>query len=186
MATKALTEQTPRLLTFFGDLVVYTEYNEGTWTKRNLRFGNGKQGKPARFNTAWSRPDGFLKRYNSDDWKKSIIVEANAQSNSFIDSNGTEYQPRLMPDGYTVDGEEVYKSSTEGKSVFDSLGTPKIKAQAAWFMAAFTTDELDILYDLVREKHDDVMRGDWEAVRSEIGDLHLLMAKIIRLQDKAT
>ncbi len=53
-------------------------------------------------------------------------------------------------------------------------------------MAAFTPDELDILYDLVRDKHDDVMRGDWEAVRSEIGDLHLLMSKIIRLQDKAT
>jgi len=53
-------------------------------------------------------------------------------------------------------------------------------------MTVFTPDELDILYDLARDKHDDVMRGDWEAVRSEIGGLHLLMSKIIKLQAEAT
>ncbi len=52
-------------------------------------------------------------------------------------------------------------------------------------MTAFTLDELNILYDLARDKHDDVMRGDWEAVRQEIGDLHLLMSKIINLQAQA-
>ena len=130
MATAALTKAKPRFLTF-KNLISYTEYVEGIWTKRNLKFGNGKNGKPARFNTAWARPDGFLKRYNSDDWKLAVIVEANEHSRSFTDGNGTVYQPRLMPDGYTVDGEEVYKSSTEGKAVFDSLGTPKIQQQAA-------------------------------------------------------
>lgn len=130
MATVALTKAKPRFLTF-RNLISYTEYNEGIWTRRNLTFGNGENGKPARFNTAWARPDAFLKRYNSDDWKKAVIVEANEHSKSFTDSNGTVYQPRLMPDGYTVDGEEVYKSSTEGKAVFDSLGTPKIQRAAA-------------------------------------------------------
>tara|TARA_R100000231_G_C5299919_1_gene157241 strand:- start:375 stop:539 length:165 start_codon:yes stop_codon:yes gene_type:complete len=47
----------------------------------------------------------------------------------------------------------------------------------------FTKDELDSLYDLVRDKHDDVMRdGDWEAVKDDICDLHLLMHKLLKLQ----
>ena len=45
-----------------------------------------------------------------------------------------------------------------------------------------TNDELDQLYDLVRDKHDDVMCGDWEAVKLDIADLHLLMSKLIHLQ----
>ena len=130
MATTALTKAKPRFLTF-KNLISYTEYVEGIWTRRNLTFGTGKNGKPARFNTAWARPDAFLKRYESSDWRKAVIVEANEYSKSYTDSNGIEYQPRLMPDGYTVDGEEVFKSSMEGKAVFESLGTPKIKAQAA-------------------------------------------------------
>ena len=48
----------------------------------------------------------------------------------------------------------------------------------------FTNDELDQLYDLVRDKHDDVMRGDWEAVKPDIADLHLLMSKLIYAQRK--
>jgi len=48
----------------------------------------------------------------------------------------------------------------------------------------FTNQELDQLYDLVRDKHDDVMRGDWEAVKPDIADLHLLMSKLIYAQMK--
>ena len=47
---------------------------------------------------------------------------------------------------------------------------------------SFTNQELDQLYDLVRDKHDDVMRGDWEAVKPDIADLHLLMSKLIYAQ----
>tara|TARA_R100000329_G_scaffold138151_1_gene119478 strand:- start:304 stop:468 length:165 start_codon:yes stop_codon:yes gene_type:complete len=49
-------------------------------------------------------------------------------------------------------------------------------------MNPFTNEELDILYDLVREKHDDEMHGDWDAVKFDIADYHLLMSKIIKLQ----
>ena len=49
-------------------------------------------------------------------------------------------------------------------------------------MKNFTNEELDILYDLVRDKHDDLMNGDWNAVKQEISDLHLLMSKLIKLQ----
>ena len=48
--------------------------------------------------------------------------------------------------------------------------------------SSFTNDELDQLYDLVRDKHDDVMRGDWIAVKLDIADLHLLMSKLIYQQ----
>ena len=48
----------------------------------------------------------------------------------------------------------------------------------------FTNDELDQLYDLVRDKHDYVMRGDWESVKPDIADLHLLMSKLIYAQMK--
>tara|TARA_R100001443_G_scaffold65698_1_gene74919 strand:+ start:3222 stop:3395 length:174 start_codon:yes stop_codon:yes gene_type:complete len=48
----------------------------------------------------------------------------------------------------------------------------------------FTNQELDQLYDLVRDKHDEVMCGDWEAVKSDIADLHLLMSKLIYAQKK--
>ena len=48
----------------------------------------------------------------------------------------------------------------------------------------FTNQELDQLYDLVRDKHDDVMRGDWESVKPDIADLHLLMSKLIYAQMK--
>jgi len=48
--------------------------------------------------------------------------------------------------------------------------------------SSFTNDELDQLYDLVRDKHDDLMRGDWIAVKLDIADLHLLMSKLIYQQ----
>ena len=47
-----------------------------------------------------------------------------------------------------------------------------------------STSELDLLYDLTRDKHDLVMRGDWIAVKEEISELHLLMHKLLRLQQE--
>tara|TARA_Y100001973_G_scaffold80455_1_gene118404 strand:- start:112 stop:291 length:180 start_codon:yes stop_codon:yes gene_type:complete len=52
-------------------------------------------------------------------------------------------------------------------------------------MNDFTKDETDILYNLVRDEHDKVMCGDWDAVKGEIAELHLLMHKILVLQGDA-
>ena len=52
-------------------------------------------------------------------------------------------------------------------------------------MNDFTRDETDILYNLVREEHDKVMCGDWDAVKDEISILHLLMHKILVLHGEA-
>jgi hypothetical protein len=43
--------------------------------------------------------------------------------------------------------------------------------------------DLENLYDLVNEKYLDVRQGDWEAVREEISELHLLMHKLLKLQE---
>jgi hypothetical protein len=48
----------------------------------------------------------------------------------------------------------------------------------------FTNEELDQLYNLARDKHDEVMCGDWEAVKTDIADLHVLMSKLIYAQRK--
>ena len=48
-------------------------------------------------------------------------------------------------------------------------------------MKNFTNEELDLLYDLVRDKHDDLMHGDWEAVKDKIA----LMSKLIKLQKES-
>ncbi len=48
-------------------------------------------------------------------------------------------------------------------------------------MDKLTKDELDIMYNLVRDEHDKVMCGDWDAVKDEIAELHLLMHKILVL-----
>ena len=45
-----------------------------------------------------------------------------------------------------------------------------------------TNQELDQLYNLARDEYDEVMCGDWEAVKVDIADLHLLMSKLIHLQ----
>ncbi|ANS05204.1 hypothetical protein [uncultured Mediterranean phage] len=42
--------------------------------------------------------------------------------------------------------------------------------------------ELESLYDLVNEKYWDVKEGNWEAVKEEISELHLLMHKLLKLQ----
>ena len=49
---------------------------------------------------------------------------------------------------------------------------------------SFTNEELDILYDLIRDKYDVVMQGDWEVVKEEISGLHLLSHKVLELQTK--
>jgi len=49
-------------------------------------------------------------------------------------------------------------------------------------MDKFTSEELDLLYNLVRDQHDEVMCGDWEAVKDEISQLHLLMYKILEFK----
>jgi len=48
----------------------------------------------------------------------------------------------------------------------------------------FTKEELDKLYDLVRTEHEEVMCGDWDAVKTDIADLHVLMSKLIYAQRK--
>ena len=48
----------------------------------------------------------------------------------------------------------------------------------------FTNEELDKLYDLVRTEQDSVMCVDWEAVKTDIADLHVLMSKLIYAQRK--
>lgn len=52
-------------------------------------------------------------------------------------------------------------------------------------MNKFTSEELDLLYNLVRDQHDDVMNGDWDAVKDEISELHLIMHKILKFQKGA-
>ena len=52
-------------------------------------------------------------------------------------------------------------------------------------MDNFSKDELDRLYNLVRDEHDKVMCGDWDAVKDDIAELHLLMHKILVLQGGA-
>ena len=42
--------------------------------------------------------------------------------------------------------------------------------------------ELESLYDLVNEKYWNVKEGNWEAVKEEISELHLLMHKLLELQ----
>ena len=49
-------------------------------------------------------------------------------------------------------------------------------------MNKFTSEELELLYDIVRDKHDLTMNGDWDAVKDEISELHLIMHKILKFQ----
>ena len=50
----------------------------------------------------------------------------------------------------------------------------------------FTNDELDILYNLIRDEHDVLMRGDWDAVKQDISALHLMMHKVLKIQKGGT
>ena len=51
-------------------------------------------------------------------------------------------------------------------------------------ISEFTKDEIDVLYTLVRDEYDELMRGDWDSVRTEIGALHLIMHKILKEASK--
>ena len=48
----------------------------------------------------------------------------------------------------------------------------------------FTAEDLDLFYELIIDRLDETMRGDWLAVRSEASKLHYLLARIIRRQIK--
>ena len=50
-------------------------------------------------------------------------------------------------------------------------------------MTEFSNDELDILYNLVRDEHGIVMCGDWETVKPDICTFHGLMYKLLKLQE---
>ena len=52
-------------------------------------------------------------------------------------------------------------------------------------MNKFTSEEFDLLYNFDRDQHDDVMNGDWDAVKDEISELHLIMHKILKFQKGA-
>ena len=52
-------------------------------------------------------------------------------------------------------------------------------------MNNFTSEELELLYDIVRDNHDLTMNGDWDAVKDEISELHLIMHKILKFQKGA-
>ena len=52
-------------------------------------------------------------------------------------------------------------------------------------MNKFTSEELDLLYNLVRDQHDDVINGVCDAVKDEISELHLIMHKILKFQKGA-
>ena len=45
-----------------------------------------------------------------------------------------------------------------------------------------TPAQAAILYDLTSDKLEETMRGDWEAVRQDVPDLHELLALLARLQ----
>ena len=51
-----------------------------------------------------------------------------------------------------------------------------------------TNSELDTLYELVENKHYKLMHdsafGDWEAVKEEVCELHLIRHKLLKLQEK--
>ena len=49
-------------------------------------------------------------------------------------------------------------------------------------MNLFTDEELDKLYEYTDQQLESIMHGDWEAVKQEVADLHLLMAKLLKLQ----
>ena len=48
----------------------------------------------------------------------------------------------------------------------------------------FTKKELEKLYDLAQDGYYEIICGDWEAVKTDIADLHVLMSKLIYAQRK--
>jgi len=49
----------------------------------------------------------------------------------------------------------------------------------------FTEFELDLLYDLLRDRIDLEMNGNWDAVRGDIGVLHTIQGKVLSLMPEA-
>ena len=45
----------------------------------------------------------------------------------------------------------------------------------------FSEEEVELMYDSARDKFEELMCGDWDAVKEDIAGLHLLMYKLIKL-----
>ena len=43
--------------------------------------------------------------------------------------------------------------------------------------------DLYSLYNIVRDRYNDIICGDWNSVKEEISELHLLMYKLLKLQE---
>lgn len=48
-----------------------------------------------------------------------------------------------------------------------------------------TKEEIDFLYDCATDKLDDLLCGDWDAVRPQARRLHILIAKLLDLMGEA-
>jgi len=127
MTTLALTKEKPRLLTF-RDIITYTAYHDGMWTKRKIRFGNGKKGTPAEFKTAWSQPDAFIKRYSFEQWESAQVVES---GESYIDENGNTHKPLLMSDGFEVEAKHVAAAYNSFSNRLNAIGKARTPAVGA-------------------------------------------------------
>ena len=48
---------------------------------------------------------------------------------------------------------------------------------------SLSNSNLFSLYNIVRDRYNDIICGDWESVKEEIPELHLLMYKLLKLQE---
>ena len=48
---------------------------------------------------------------------------------------------------------------------------------------SLSNSNLFSLYNIVRDRYNDIICGDWEKVKEEIPELHLLMYKLLKLQE---
>ena len=51
---------------------------------------------------------------------------------------------------------------------------------------SLSNSNLFSLYNIVRDRYNDIICGDWEKVKEEIPELHLLMYKLLKLQEGQT
>ncbi len=50
---------------------------------------------------------------------------------------------------------------------------------------SLSNSNLFSLYNIVRDRYNDIICGDWNSVKEEISELHLLMYKLLKLQEGA-
>ena len=48
---------------------------------------------------------------------------------------------------------------------------------------SLSNSNLFSLYNIVRDRYNDIICGDWNSVKEEISELHLLMYKLLKLQE---